>query len=266
MRIVKPVLFLVLMLTWFRGQLRAQTWEIGGSVGESGYVGDLNPNNPLKFTDIGGGGFLKRNFNNYLSLKASYTYATIQGNDNTSSNPQLYARNLSFSTSLSELSLIAEFNFMDYIPEIGRNRYTPFIFAGFGNVAYNPTAIYQGITYELRPQMTEGEVKPYDKRAWVVPYGAGIKFNFTGKWNFIVDLGYRTANTGYLDDVYGNYADKTKLSGGIAQVLADRSGELTGNYIGSPGSQRGNYNHDSYMVLGFTLSFTFLTQNCYRFN
>jgi len=266
MRIRKQVVFLVIVLIGFTGKLRAQTWEIGGTVGESGYVGDLNPNNPLKLTDIGGGGFLKRNFNNYLSLKASYTYATIQGNDNTSSNPQLYARNLSFSTSLSELSLVAEFNFMDYIPEIGRTKYTPFIFVGFGSVAYNPTAIYKGVSYELRPLMTEGQAKPYGDRAWVVPYGAGIKFNFTGQWNFIVDLGYRTANTGYLDDVYGNYADKNVMTNAVAKALSDRSGELTGTYIGSPGSQRGNYNHDSYMVLGFTVSFTFLTQNCYRFN
>jgi hypothetical protein len=263
MRIPQHLFFLIILVVAFSGKLRAQTWEVGGSIGESGYIGDLNP---LKLTDVGAGGFVKRNFNNYLSLRANYAYATIQGNDNTSSNPQLNNRNLSFSTSLSEISLIAEFNFMNYIPEIGRNKYTPFIFAGFGSVAYNPTAIYKGVNYDLRPLMTEGQAKPYSDRAYVIPYGAGIKFNFTGKWNLIVDLGYRNTNTGYLDDVYGAYADKAKMTSIVAQALSDRSGETTGAYIGSPGSQRGNYNHDSYMILGFTISYTFLTQNCYRFN
>lgn len=246
-------------------KLSAQTWEVGGTAGESGYIGDFNPNNPFKLTDPGMGFFVKRNFNTYLSLKVQYMYGIIRGDDSTSTNQQLFNRNLSFITSLSEISLIGEFNFMSYIPEVGTNKYTPFIFAGIGSTNFNPKAGYRGINYELAPLTTEGQAKPYNTQAWVIPYGAGLKFNFTGKWNFIVDLGYRYTNTGYLDDVYGAYADKSKLPSVLSQALSDRSAERTGTNIGSTGTQRGNYSHDTYMFLGFSISYTFVTQNCYKF-
>jgi hypothetical protein len=262
----KPVFIVLVLLLAFAGNLKAQaTWEVGGTIGGSGYIGDFNPVNPVKFTDPCMGGFLKRNFNSYFSLKLSYMYGTIQGADSTSSNQQMVNRNLSFSSSLSELSLIAEFNLMKYIPEVGDNKYTPFIFVGIGSTFFDPKANYKGLSYDLLPLATEGQTGAYRTQTWVIPYGAGMKFNFTGKWNFIVDLGYRSTNTGYLDDVYGAYPDKTRLTP-ISAAFADRSGEKTGVYIGSPGTQRGNYTHDTYMFLGFTLSYTFVTQDCYRFN
>lgn len=261
---LKPVAIL-LVLIFLSGKLSAQTWEVGGTIGESGYIGDFNPTNPLKFTDISGGFFVKRNFTNYLSLKLQYMYGTIRGADSTSSNQQLFNRNLSFSSSLSEISLTGEFNFMNYIPEVGTNKYTPFIFAGIGSVNFNPIANYKGTDYQLASLTTEGQAKPYSTHAWAIPYGAGLKFNFTGKWNFIVDLGYRYVNTGYLDDVYSAYANKALLPSVLSQALSDRSGERTGVNTGSAGTQRGNYTHDTYMFVGFTISFTFVTQDCYKF-
>jgi hypothetical protein len=243
-----------------------QTWEVGVTIGTSGYIGDFNPNNPLKFTDPAYGIFLKRNLNDYFSVKLSGTHATISGSDSQSQSLQMQQRNLSFFSDIDELSLIGELNFFSYIPLIGKNSFTPFIFAGIGTASYNPKATYNGADYELRPLMTEGQQTPYKQSAIVIPFGAGFKYNFTGQWNFIVDLGYRITNTGYLDDVKGVYADKSILTSDIARALADRSGESTGNYIGSTGSQRGNYRNDTYMVLGFTISYTFLTSKCYSFN
>src|SRR5665213_2341638 len=136
--------------------LQAQTWELGGFAGASAYMGDLNPNNPVKVSGVALGGFIKRNFDGYWSAKLNYTFGQIAGADSTSNSPQMRARNLSFKTTLSEFALIGEFNFMKYIPEVGQNRYTPFIYLGVGVVGYNPQATYQGQTYDLRPLMTEG--------------------------------------------------------------------------------------------------------------
>jgi opacity protein-like surface antigen len=258
----KFVFFLFLIFISFN--LQAQTWELGGFAGASGYMGDMNPNNPLKVSGIALGGFIKRNFDGYLSAKLNYTFGQISGADSTSNSAQQRARNLSFSTTLNEISLIGEFNFMKYIPEAGQNRYTPFIYLGIGIVGYNPQANYNGQTYDLRPLMTEGQPKPYSKNAISIPYGAGVKYNFSGKWNLIADIGYRNPNTGYLDDVYGLYPNKNKLTGNVAQALSDRSGENTGVYIGSPGSQRGNLRpRDTYMFVGFSISYTFVTSKCY---
>lgn len=243
----------------------AQTWEIGATLGASGYIGDFNPSNPIKFSGVAGGAFLKRNFNGYLSAKISYMYGTISGADSLSTNQQYFNRNLSFESSISELSLIGEFNFIKYIPQIGDNKFTPYIFAGIATTSYNPKTTYKGIQYELRPLTTEGQSSPYSGSTIAIPYGAGIKFNFSDAWNFIADIGYRSTLTPYLDDVANAYADKSKLSG-VARALSDRSGEKTGMYLGTAGTQRGNYRgNDTYMFLGFTLSYTFITSKCPAF-
>jgi hypothetical protein len=244
--------------------VKAQTWEIGGTLGAAGYIGDFNPANPVKFSGIAGGGFLKRNFNGYLSAKISYMYGMISGADSLSSNQQYVNRNLSFGSSISELGLIGEFNFIKYIPEIGENRFTPYIFAGIASTRYNPKTTYKGLDYELRSLTTEGQ-SPYGNSTIAIPYGAGIKVNVSGAWNFIVDLGYRSTLTPYLDDVAYSYADKNTLSG-VSRALSDRSGEKTGVYLGTAGTQRGNYRgNDTYMFWGFTLSYTFITSKCPAF-
>jgi hypothetical protein len=259
-----PKFATIIFLIFATFNLQAQTWEVGGSVGASGYMGDLNPNNPLKFSGIAAGGFLQRNFNGYLSAKLNYTYGRIAGADSTSSNQQFRNRNLSFATTLSEFSLIGEFNFMQYIPSISNNRYTPFIYLGVGVVGYNPQANYDGQTYDLRPLMTEDEAKPYSKTAIAIPYGAGFKYNIAGKWNLIADLGYRQPTTDYLDDVSGVYPDPAKLQSNLARALSDRSGERTGVYIGTPGTQRGDFRgRDTYLFLEFSVSYTFVSDKCY---
>jgi hypothetical protein len=244
--------------------LQAQTWEVGLGGGGAAYMGDLNPNNPLKFSGGAGSAFVKRNFNAYLSARLTYTYGSISAADSNSSNPQFRQRNLSFTDHLSEISLIGEFNFMNYIPDVSHNRYTPFFYLGIASLHYNPTTIYMGQKYDLRPLMTEGETKPYSNSAIAIPYGVGIKYNITGKWNLIADIGYRQPNTDYLDDVSGLYPNPNKLTSPMSVILSDRSGEKTGNYIGTPGTQRGDLRgRDTYMFMQLTVSYTFVTSKCY---
>ncbi|MBD1394574.1 type IX secretion system protein PorG [Mucilaginibacter glaciei] len=244
----------------------AQTWEVGVGVGGAGYIGDLNTN-PVKPSGLSGGLFFKRNFNGYLAARLNLAAGQISGYDSKSNDQQQRDRNLSFTDPLKEASLVAEFNFMKYIPDAGKNKYTPYIFVGGGITQYTPRTKYKGGTYSLRDIMTEGQSIPYKKSAIVVPYGAGFKYNFAGKWTVGAELGYRYTNTDYLDDVSGVYPDKSKLVTAPQKVLSDRSGENTGVFTGSPGSQRGDFKaHDTYMFGWFTLSYTFVTQKCYYEN
>jgi hypothetical protein len=257
-------LLLATFLLFITCNLHAQSWEVGGTVGGAGYMGDLNQTNPVKVSGAAFGGSVKYNFNGYLSAKLNYMHGTIAGADSTSHNQQTFNRNLSFSTNLDELSGIVEFNFMKYIPSVTDNVYTPFIYVGFGVVGYKPTANYNGQTYDLRPLETEGQSKPYPNMAFSIPYGAGIKYNFAGSWNLIADIGYRNPNTDYLDDVGRVYADKSKFSNPIALALSDRSAERNGVPPNAAGTQRGDLrNRDTYLFIGFTISYTFITQKCY---
>ena len=256
-------LYVLLFLMVVSFAASAQQWELGGSVGASGYMGDFNEINPVKFTDPSLGLFVKYNFSNYFSVKLGYTYATIRGADSTSSNQNLRNRNLSFISPLNEASLTGELNFFDYQSGITLKRWTPFIFSGVALVNFDPKANYNGSTFALRPLKTEGEQKEYPGTVLSIPYGAGVKVNFYKSWNASLELGYRTAFTGYLDDVSGNYANKADLINAISQSLSDRSGEKTGVYSGTAGTQRGNFSHrDTYMIAAFSISFTFLSEKC----
>ena len=252
----KSLLFIVLLFTSFN--LRAQTWELGGFVGGAGYMGDLNQNNPLKVSGFAGGAFVKRNFDGYFSAKLGYTYGVISGADSTSKSQQARNRNLSFTTPLSELSLTGEFNFMEYVPSVSKSLYTPYIFAGIAYTGYTPRAKYKGQTYDLREQQTEGNTYPNSTIA--IPFGLGIKYNIAGCLSLAADLGYRTALTDRLDDVSGLYPDKSKLPSAISVALSDRSVGQTG----VAGTQRGDLRpRDTYLFVGFSLSYTFISQKCY---
>jgi hypothetical protein len=259
-----PKITVFILLVFISCNLKAQTWELGASVGGSGYMGDLNVNNPVKISGISAGGFVQRNFNGYLSAKLNYTFGIISAADSNSSNQQFVNRNLSFTTTLSEVALIGEFNFMKYIPEVGRNKFTPFIYLGVATLKFTPTTIYKGEKVSLRDNNTEGQVHPYSNQAFSIPYGAGIKYNILGKWTLIADIGYRNPNTDYLDDVSGNYPAKALLKTPLSTALSDRSGEKTGVYIGSPGSQRGDLSpRDTYFFIQVGISYTFITSKCY---
>jgi hypothetical protein len=208
---------------------------------------------------------LRYNINGYLSLKASLSKAQIEGADSTSKHQQQRNRNLSFYTQLTEVALVGEFNFFKYLPGNGYNSFTPFIYAGIANVNYNPQATYKNQTYDLRPLNTEGNNRLYKTSAFAIPFGAGVKYNIFGKLSLIADVGYRSAYTDYLDDVSGNYADRSVFRNNpVALALSDRSGERTGTYIGTAGTQRGDgRKHDTYMFFGIGVSYTFVSKNCY---
>jgi hypothetical protein len=142
-----PKFVLFIFLVFISCGLKAQTWELGAGLGGAGYMGDLNPKNPLVISGLSLSGFAKRNFDGYWSLKSSFAMGRISAADSNSTNPQFRERNLSFRTTLYESSLIGEFNFMDYIPEAGKNKFTPYIFLGLAAVSYFPTTVLNGTTY-----------------------------------------------------------------------------------------------------------------------
>jgi hypothetical protein len=260
-----PKFILLIFFVFISFSLKAQTWEIGGGIGGAGYMGDLNQTNPLKVSGPSGSLFLKYNFDGYIAIKAAFSLGRISAADSTSKYEQVRERNLSFTTSLYEPSVLCEFNFFNYIPQIGRNVWTPYLYAGLAGLAYYPTTVYNGVKYDLRQERTEGEAKPYPVGAWSIPYGAGVKYNFSGAFTIGAEMGYRNPDTGYLDDVNGYYVFSGHNT--LQEQLSDPSGQKTGVYIGSPGTQRGDLSgHDTYFFTQITLSFTFISQKCYFHN
>ncbi len=242
--------------------------EIGLQVGGAGYIGDLNPINPLKISGHSVGGFIKANFDPYWALSFNYTNGTIRADDAKSSYAQFRQRNLSFYNNLHEFSLLVDFNFFDYFSGGGFKRFSPYLYTGIGGVIFNPKTTYKGAEYELALYQTEG--KSYKNYALTMPFGAGVKYNVGGSWSLLANMGYRNAYTDYLDDVSGTYPDYANFSNNepaIKQVqiaLSDRSGEVSGNYTGGNGIQRGDFRkRDNYMFVGIGITYTFVSQKCF---
>ncbi len=265
-------LYLFLLLLSIQAT-KAQEWELGALAGASGYIGDLNPTNPIKFTNPAISFNIKYNFDPFNGLKLSFTQGEVQANDADSKSKYQQLRNLNFNSSISELALVYEFNFYEFIPGSSKHGFTPYAFFGFSGFLFNPKTEYNGQVVNLRDLGTEGQgtllgtKKKYSNLAFAIPFGMGIKYNFASNYNIGFELGYRNTFTDYLDDVSKTYVDKTVLAttnGQIASDLSDRSGEVnSGVYIGETFSQRGDDSRrDFFMFTGITISYTFTPIKC----
>lgn len=261
---------LIAFLFFLISPASAQTWEIGGFAGGSGYMGDINPVKPYKVTDLAFGGQIKRNLDGYWALKLNVMHGKIAANDANSSNEYQIERNINFFSPITEVSFQTEFNFFNYfpgsLPGNGTRRITPFLFTGVGGVLFNPKTVYgdPAEVYTLHDYATEGLdlSERYKRYSLVVPYGAGVKYNVKGNWNLISEIGYRTAFSDYLDDVSGTYPENLspRYTLQLRDVLSDPSG------VARPGAQRGDFRkRDTYMFVGLSLTYTFVSQKCPTF-
>lgn len=257
------VIFLVLAKLGY-SQPKYTNWELGVAAGGAGYLGDLNQNNPLAISGVSAGIFVKRNFTEYLGARLNYTFGQIRANDANSSNAQFRERNLAFKTNLNELSAIADFNFFGFALNGNQRRLTPYVFAGVGVLLFDPSVKYDDTRYYLAKLKTEGQEKPYQNRVLTIPYGVGLKFQRDGGFSIFSEIGYRSPNTDYLDDVSGYYSAAPVLvntSKGIIN-LSDPSTDKAG----IPGTQRGDFRkRDNYLFVSVGISITFVSAKCYSF-
>nr|WP_121273900.1 DUF6089 family protein [Pedobacter schmidteae] len=244
----------------------AQTFELGLMGGGAGYIGDLNQDKLLKISGLSLGAYAKLNIDPYWAVGVHYTYGKIKANDADAENAQFRDRNLNFKTSLNEVGLQVDFNFLNYFAGGGTKKFSPYIFSGMGLVFYNPKATYNDKTYNLRYYQTEGQTEAYRNYALSVPYGVGIKVRIKDNLGLFSQIGYRTAYTDYLDDVSGRYPDPIIWKNDA--YLADRKflSDPSLTQYGAVGVQRGDFRkRDTYMFVGIGISYTFVSQKCYTF-
>ncbi len=257
------------MLIILPGALHAQVWELGFSGGGSNYQGDLGPDIALNETHFASGLFIKKNLNEFFSLSLSLNQGVISGRDINYSH--LATRNLNFSSSITELAYIVEFNFFPFTLGLNPSDFTPYTFIGVAGFTFDPRTDYNGETLRLSTFDTEGkklmgEKKiPYKKIQIGIPIGGGLKFKISKSSTIAVQLGFRYTYTDYLDDVSTVYYDAELLQnsyGAIASEISDRSVDK----IGFLGKQRGRSDqNDWYIIGGISLSYSIKKSICFEF-
>lgn len=252
---MKGLSLLVLLVAFSLRGYGQKGYELGGFVGISNYIGEINPNFSLKTPGPSICGVARYNFNSRTSLRMDISAGRLMGKDKLSENSFQQARNLSFRTDYLDTSIDLEFNFFSLIHGSRDQYFTPYVFGGLAFAYYNPKAELDNTWYALRDLGTEGQLKgdEYARIAAGMTYGMGIKLDINYEWSFNAELSIRQVGTDYLDDVSTEYPDMNELEsrrGEIAVRLSDRSAELGIEPIGTPGRQRGvSGNKDAYYSL-----------------
>ncbi len=245
----------------------AQYEEIGLQGGITHYKGELaehlfKPGEVHPYL----GAFFRHNWNRHWSYKLELNVGKISGSDIHSNQAFEKNRNLSFYSTIIEVSPQIEFNFFPY--ETGNFEYpfTPYIFTGISVFHFNPKADLNGEIYELQPLGTEGQGsngnKKYKRIQLAIPIGGGIKFAAGGNVGIGIEVGARRTYTDYLDDVSTVYPNQQVLlaNEGLAAVaLSDRSLDKSDALPSTPDiyrKQRGDsHTKDWYLFAGVTIYF-----------
>ncbi len=265
---VKKIIYTVLLISSLTAvsQTRKRNFrqhELGGILGTSYYIGDLNPRFHFLMPQPAGGIFYRFTWSYRYALRAGFNYNRIAGDDKKSTNEDLKFRNLNFRSNIYEFHVVGEFNFLEYRLGNENHYFTMFLFGGVAGFYFNPKAnIGDGKWQSLAGLQTEG--KSYNRYQFSIPFGVGIKWNVTENIGFGLEWGPRKTYTDYLDDVSGLYVDFVKNQPASAETLryAYRSGD-TYNYVGTA---RGNpRTKDWYFFTGFSLNVKLPKRNqpCY---
>lgn len=267
--ILAAALFLANLL---QAQAPMQWIEVGVFGGVSNYYGDLTRDYVvISESNPAFGGFIKWNMNMNAGIKLNVNQGEVSAADANSNRADQLLRNLSFTSSVTEVGLTFEYNFPGFYPKELRRPLSPYVYGGIGGVHFNPRAFYKGEWYELQPLGTEGQgINEFDFRekyplyALTIPFGIGLKWAFTERWNLAIEYGARFTFTDYLDDVSRTYVSRNLLieeNGITAYNLSNRSGEYLNtepmdfnenDFRGDP------TRNDWYMFFGLTISRNFI--------
>lgn len=224
--------------------------EIGYQLGTTYYIGDLNPDNPLKSRPhIAQGGYFRHNINSRAGVRFQVMRGVVEAWDEDSQNSWALNRNLHFRNNITEFSVQGEINYIDHVLGNSNDRITGFLTAGIAYFNHDPEAqdVF-GNWHPLQPLGTEGQgwidgVENYKLACFALPFGAGFKVNLGNSMSFQLEWGMRKTWTDYLDDVSTSYVNSSLLMqarGVLSAQLADQIVELPEGADSSEGMQRGD--------------------------
>lgn len=232
--------------------------------GVSNYLGDLTEK--LYQNSKASVGFsLDRQVSSRASIRLGLSFGKVGAADSLNPREDFRLRNFSFQSSISELSLVAEFNTLD----MSYKRWSPYLFGGVAVYHFNPYTFNQnGLKILLQPLGTEGQGIPgypqrklYARTQLALPFGGGIKYDISDNVRIALEIGLRKLFTDYLDDVSGNYADPNdllKVRGQESVALSYRGDEVPGGNLNYPEKTltRGSPKYkDYYYFSGVRISF-----------
>ena len=223
--IILPV-FLLLMAASPQ-MLFGQRHELGLGVGGFNYVGDINPR--FNFLNFRPGGMLFYRYNSpnkYTCLRLSVSSGQLNGDEKRSNDYTSSVRNASFSSTITEMALMGEYNFVNYRDKKQLIKFSPYLTGGVAVFGFT-----QGTKTASLPELDD-----VDRINIALPVGFGVKFMINKNWNVSPEFVARKTFTDYLDGI----------------STASVNNRTTGNPI----------DKDWYFYAGISFSYTFFGVNC----
>jgi hypothetical protein len=162
-----------------------QDADIGLFAGTSYYLGDINPNRHFYRPSFSYGLIYRYNINTRWAIRANGYVADLFGNDLDFPERLDPDRELSpqrFHTTLLDMALQAEFNFLPYSPGLGNWQYSPYISAGLGG-----------------SMIMNSDADAINTLA--IPFGIGVKVNITARLSAGAEWGFRKTFSDSIDGV-----------------------------------------------------------------
>ncbi len=216
--------FPIFMVLFFISlNVSAQRHEVGLGIGGLTYTGDLTRDYRITDNRLGGVVFFRQNVNSTLSFRYGLTVGKIQASDQKPIDVFSVNRQTTFNILAVEPTAIFEYNFIDYRHKNSTVKFSPYFFAGVGVLAF--------FGQEPSPQ-------DYSTIQPVIPFGAGIKYDFNRQWGLNFEFGARKT--------FFDYLDNTSV------------GDVTGKDY-----QYGNrFDNDMYYFAGISISYRFYSIIC----
>lgn len=158
----------------------AQKMEVGGGLGGMLYKGDVSTHLNPRFYRPAGSLFFRYNATRSFSMRAGVAIGSFQAEDRFSNDPLQQARDFSFRSTTSELTVDLEYNFLNYKATPKAKNWTPYVFAGIGLFNYTNHVV------KSRGQLN-------------FPLGVGFKYEIKRPWSVGVEFGTRFTTNDYLD-------------------------------------------------------------------
>lgn len=181
----KTLIIFVLFISSTCG-IRAQEleykMELGGMLGGSFYMGDINKSIPYKDLHFAGGLIARYVYNPHLAVKAGLLFGKISGDSKDFNNVYPNKEDIRFNRNLLDLGAQVEYNFWGYGTGegyLGNKRITPYLLGGFG-FTFAPAPAKDLFTVNL-------------------PLGVGIKYKIANRLNLGCEFTMRFSLSDQLD-------------------------------------------------------------------
>lgn len=190
---------ILLCILFCQRQVQAQEdfrFDVGGGIGMTGYLGDANDGNLYSHPGWDVEAMLRYIANPRIAFKTNIFAGGLSGDSSSIENVlPAEAQPLKFSTTFFELSELFEFNFFSYgIGESYRKlkRWTPYICGGLGVTVWDASGF---------------------GAAFTIPFGVGVKYKLSRRWNLGLEFLMKKTFTDRLDDpaLKDPYAFKSSL-------------------------------------------------------